>query len=241
MKPEGSQTLQQSGSDLMNTIVRVMFQLATVGDGQGPMGVRAIAKWLNGRGHTLRGGRFYNSNVADILGRTHSIGYYLDGKKDDYGDPLPEAEWIRVPCPAIVELDIWQAAAALCAVRQPRATPPRIVNGVTMLPSAVARCAEPGCGAGPTVRSGKGGRYHYHNCEHRVNRDKEPAISARSVARRSTASSTRSSTACSRPIICADCSLGCSIAAKPPSEHGAKARHRPEPRGRNRGRPFTIC
>jgi site-specific DNA recombinase len=98
-------------------LVRVMFSLATEGDGQGPLGVRAIATWLKDRGHTLKGGPFHNSNVADILARTHYVGWYWDGKKDDHGDPLPEAEWIRVPCPAIIDIETFEAAAALCRAR----------------------------------------------------------------------------------------------------------------------------
>lgn len=42
-----------------------------------------------------------------------------------------------------------------------------------MLLSRIARCGEPGCGAGLTARSGKGGRYRYYTCECRVNRSKD--------------------------------------------------------------------
>ena len=151
-------------------VVRLMYDLSVHGSGDGPMGVRAIAGWLNERGYRLKNGLFHNSNVADILARTHNAGFYFDGKMSEAGEPLPEAEWTRVTCPAIVSYDTFMAAAATRASRRPRATPPRVVNGVTMLPSRLARCAEPGCGAGLTVRSGKGGRYHYYTCEHRVNR-----------------------------------------------------------------------
>jgi site-specific DNA recombinase len=48
-------------------------------------------------------------------------------------------------------------------------TPPRVTNGVTMLPASIARCGQPACSAGLTVISGKGGRYHYYKCHHRVN------------------------------------------------------------------------
>ena len=53
--------------------VRLMFDLATIGDGNGPMGGRAIAEWLNERGYTqANGAKFTNSNVAGILARTNS-------------------------------------------------------------------------------------------------------------------------------------------------------------------------
>lgn len=151
-------------------VVRLIYDLAVTGDGHGPMGVRAIAQWLNQRGYRLKAGKFHNSNVADILARPHNIGHYYDGKMSELGEPLPEAEWIRVRCPSIVDEATFMAAAATRASRRTRATPPRVVKGITLLPSRLARCGEPGCGAGLTVRSGKGGRYHYYTCEHRANR-----------------------------------------------------------------------
>ena len=151
-------------------VVRLMYDLSINGCGDGPMGVRAVAQWLNERGYRLKQGKFHNSNVAQILARTHNAGFYLNGKTSDLGEPLPEAEWVQVTCPAIVSIDTFMTAAATRASRRPRATPPRVVNGFTMLPSRIARCGESGCGAGLTVRSGKGGRYHYYTCEHRVNR-----------------------------------------------------------------------
>lgn len=85
-----------------------------------------------------------------------------------------------MPCPAIIGTDTFTAAAAVRASRRPRATPPRVFNGVTLLPAKIARCGEPDCGAGLTVRSGKSGAYHYYTCEHRVNRSQDactlPAI-----------------------------------------------------------------
>ena len=151
-------------------VVRLMYALSIAGCGAGPMGIRAIAQWLNERGYSLKKGKFHNSNVADILSRTHNTGFYMDGKVSELGEPLPEAEWIRVSCPAIISYDTFTAAAATRASHRPRATPPSVVNGVTMLPSCIARCGEPNCGAGLTVRSGKSGDYHYYTCEHRANR-----------------------------------------------------------------------
>src|SRR5690606_11849035 len=83
-------------------IVRCIFRLAQFGEGKGPMGARAIAEWLNARKFTLRGGRFNNSNTAAILSRTHYLGYYFDGKQTEFKEPLPEDQWIRVPCPPII-------------------------------------------------------------------------------------------------------------------------------------------
>ncbi|MGN6819521.1 MAG: recombinase zinc beta ribbon domain-containing protein [Sphingomonas sp.] len=113
-------------------------------------------------------GRFNNSNTAGILSRTHYVGYYLDGKQNEFKEPLPEDQWITVPCPVIVSDEEFLEVAALRAKRSPKVTAPRVVSGVTMLPAEIARCAQPGCGAGLTYRTGKSGRYHYYNCSARV-------------------------------------------------------------------------
>lgn len=73
-------------------VVRLMYDLSINGCANGPMGVRAIAQWLNKRGYRLKEGLLHNSNVANILSRSHNIGFYMDGKISDLGDPLPEAE-----------------------------------------------------------------------------------------------------------------------------------------------------
>ncbi|URD59931.1 recombinase family protein [Sphingomonas sp. KRR8] len=150
-------------------VVRQIFRLARYGDGKGPLGARGIAQWLNSRGYTLRGARFKNSNVAGILSRTHYVGYYLDGKKNEFKEPLPEDQWITVPCPAIISEEEFLEVAALRAKRSPRVTPPRVTNGTTLLPATIAKCGQPGCGAGLTVRTGKSGAYHYYCCSARVN------------------------------------------------------------------------
>ena len=150
-------------------IVRQIFRLARFGDGKGPMGARGIAQWLNSKGYRLRGGRFANSNVAGTLSRTHYVGYYLDGKKNEFKEDLPEDQWITVPCPAIIGEEEFLEVAALRAKRSPKVTPPRETNGTTMLPASIAKCGQPGCGAGLTVPTGKSGAYRYYCCSVRVN------------------------------------------------------------------------
>src|SRR5690606_30474312 len=120
-------------------IVQQVFRLAQYGDGSGPLGVRAIAKWLNSRGFTLRGARFNNSNLAAMLSRTNYIGYYFDAKQNEFKEPLPEDHWIKVACPALVSEEEYLAVAALRAMRSPKKTPPRVTTGVTMLPASIAR------------------------------------------------------------------------------------------------------
>ena len=146
--------------------VELMFRLATVGDGNGAMGARAIAEWLNERGYTLAtGAKFNNSNVAGILSRTHYRGYYFDMTRDENGGLAPEDTWVRVECPQIISDATMDAVASLRATRRPTVTPPRVTNGPTLL-TKVARCGL--CGEGMTIRTGKGGRYAYYSCNGKV-------------------------------------------------------------------------
>ncbi len=146
--------------------VRLIVDLATVGVGNGPMGARAIAEWLNERGYTLaNGNKFNNSNVAGILGRCHYRGYYFDMTRDEQGGQAPEDQWVRVECPQIIPEETMDAVAALRAVRRPTVTPPRTVNGPTLL-TKVARCGI--CGEGMTIRTGKSGSYSYYSCNGKV-------------------------------------------------------------------------
>ena len=146
--------------------VELMFRLATIGDGNGAMGARAIAEWLNERGYTLAtGAKFHNSNVTGILGRTHYRGYYFDMTRDEIGRVAPEDNWVRVECPQIIPGKTMDAVASLRATRRPTVTPPRVTNGPTLL-TKVARCGL--CGEGMTLRTGKGGRYAYYSCNGKV-------------------------------------------------------------------------
>lgn len=147
-------------------VVRTMFRLATIGNGNGPLGARAIAQWLQQRGFTLRGSPFNNSNVSGILGREHYTGRYIDRRLGDDGRPEPEEAWVEVDCPAIIDRARFDAAAALRATRAPKVTAPRIVTSPILLTS-VARCGL--CGEGLTIRTGKGGRYSYYACGAKVN------------------------------------------------------------------------
>jgi len=146
--------------------VRLIFDLTTIGEGNGVMGARAIAEWLNERGYTLsNGNKFNNSNVAGILGRYHYRGYYFDMTRDEQGGQAPEDQWVRVECPQIIPGETMDAVAALRAVRRPTVTPPRTVNGPTLL-TKVARCGI--CGEGMTIRTGKSGSYSYYSCNGKV-------------------------------------------------------------------------
>jgi site-specific DNA recombinase len=75
-------------------------------------------------------------------------------------------EWIEMETPVIVDPAIFGAVQRKLESRRPSRTPPRVVNGPTLL-TGIARCAT--CGGGMTIRTGKGGRYRYYTCNNRVN------------------------------------------------------------------------
>ena len=145
------------------SVVQEIFDWADMGRGG-----RWVVKTLNDRGTTLRGAKFSNSNVAGILARGMYAGTYYDKTADDDGNVPDPEDWIAVSCPMIIERDQLERVAALRASRNHRKTAPHIPAGTTML-KGIARCGMPGCTCGMTVRSGKGGRYHYYVCNERVN------------------------------------------------------------------------
>ena len=78
--------------------------------------------------------------LIGILGRTHYRGHYFDMMLDEQGERATEESWVRVDCPRIISDETMDAVAALRAIRRPTVTPPRVVNGPTLL-TRVARCA----------------------------------------------------------------------------------------------------
>lgn len=150
-------------------IVRMIFDLAERGLNGTPMGGRATAQYLNDHGYTRRGQKFFNSSIAGILSRPHYLGRFPGNKFDLAGKLLPEEEWTWVPCPQLISQEQFDRVAALRETRAPRNTAPREVSGPTLL-IGLARCGMPGCGAGMTIATGKGGRYRYYKCHAKTNR-----------------------------------------------------------------------
>ena len=149
-------------------VVRLIFDMASGTTGL-PMGGRAIADYLNAHGYTLHGKKFFNSNIAGILARTHCIGRFVGNRFGVDGKLLPEDEWTWVACPPIISQEQFDRVAALREKRAPRNVAPRIVNGPTLL-VGLAKCGVEGCGCGMTIRTGKGGRYRYYTCHAKTNR-----------------------------------------------------------------------
>lgn len=149
-------------------VVRLIYDMAEFGIGKGPMGTRSIAEWLRLHGYTLRGGPFFHGSIDRLLNLPHYLGGYTDNTKDDAGRlPTPDNR-ITVACPRIIEPAQAARIATLRAKRAPAVTPPRTVNGPTLL-TDVAKCGMQRCTSGLTISTGKGGRYRYYKCASKVN------------------------------------------------------------------------
>lgn len=147
--------------------VRLTLQLACSGLTGQPMGTRAIAKYLNDNGYTMRGRKFYHSNVDGILTREHYAGSYRDRTRDVNGVTPSAADEIVVACPKIIEPDVMARVAAIRSRAAPRVTAPRITNSPVLL-GGLATCGHAECNAGMVIRSGKGGRYRYYVCNRKA-------------------------------------------------------------------------
>lgn len=134
-------------------------------------GIRTIAATLNAKGlRYRRGGNFNSSHIHQILTRSAYRGVHHFNKKCcKTKQPKDPSEWVSFETPVIIDEKIYEDVQARLAARRPTNTPPRIVNGPTLL-TGIAKCGT--CGGGMTLRTGKGGRYRYYTCNTRVTQGK---------------------------------------------------------------------
>ncbi|MCC7428661.1 MAG: recombinase family protein [Alphaproteobacteria bacterium] len=146
-------------------IVRMIFDLY-----REDMGIRAIAHELNRRGIGYRTGIFTSTRVHEILTREAYAGrHYFNRKDSRSGKTKDRAEWIPFETPVIIDPVEFRAVQKQLEARRPARTPPRVVNGPTLL-TGLVKCAS--CGGGMTLRTGKGGRYRYYACHSAMHKGK---------------------------------------------------------------------
>ena len=156
-------------------LVRLIFKLYLHGDGKsGPLGVKAVANWLNERGYRLRkGGRFGSGTLQKILVNPIYKGEWSFNRRDSRTQRAkPAAEHVTMETPAIISADEFEAVGATLRSRNPRVTPPRVVTGPILL-TGLATCAT--CGGGMTLRTGtsKSGRvFRYYSCSRSLRQGK---------------------------------------------------------------------
>jgi DNA invertase Pin-like site-specific DNA recombinase len=147
--------------------VRLMFKLYRFGDGtSGPLGVKAVACWLNERGYRTRlGARFGVATVHGILTNRVYIGEWAFNRSEaKSGLRKPASEHIQIEVPALVSRDEFDTVAKTLKAHNPRVTPARVVTGPILLTGLATCCS---CGAAMTLRTGtsKSGKVHrYYHC-----------------------------------------------------------------------------
>ncbi|MCF1709456.1 recombinase family protein [Tabrizicola sp. J26] len=147
------------------TVVQRIFDLALGALGR-PLGVKAIASHLNDRAITRRGQRFSTGSIHEILTSTTYVGrHYFNRKDSRSGRARPPSQWVEFAVPAIIEETPFNAVQGLLRSRNPKNTPPRVVNGPTLL-AGVARCGY--CGSALIQNTGKGGAYRYYCCSRKL-------------------------------------------------------------------------
>ena len=147
--------------------VSLIFKLYSEGDGcSGPLGIKATCKWLNSRGYRTRKGTSFGVGPVHVILKNacYATGKWPYGRRNSrtgtFHDP---ASIIEIDIPPIIPLDLIERVQDKLTSHNPRVTPPRVVNGPTLL-TGLAVCAD--CGSGMT-RTGTRRRdriYTYYSC-----------------------------------------------------------------------------
>ena len=145
--------------------VRLMFRLASRGNGDGPMGVKAIARFLNENEiFTRSGARWGLGAVYQILTRKTYVGTHEFNRTNKDGKSNAKADVIAVQVPPLIEQDLFDAVQTRLRSRSPLVVPPGVVSASSLL-TGIIFCAD--CGGAMTIATGKGGRYRYYACGNR--------------------------------------------------------------------------
>lgn len=119
--------------------------------GSGPMGIKAIASWLNERAYTTRsGGRWESGRIHALLSNPVYAGRQRFNVKDSRTYRLKGASrHVYCDAPAIIGHEQFDRVQVLLKSRNPRVNPPRVVAGPILL-TGLAVCAS--CGGSMTLR-----------------------------------------------------------------------------------------
>jgi site-specific DNA recombinase len=147
--------------------VKLIFNLYLEGDETtGPLGVKQTTSWLNSHGYRTRGGSTFGvGTVHKILTNAcYATGLWPYGKRDSRnGGQHDPSTIIEIPVPTLIEPDVFQRTQTKLGQNNPRTTPPRIVNGPSLL-TGIAVCASCGAGMTRTGTNRRGKSYSYYSC-----------------------------------------------------------------------------
>ncbi|CAA6606404.1 Resolvase domain [Rhodospirillaceae bacterium LM-1] len=126
-----------------------------------PLGMKAIASRLNKEGVTLRGARWRNQKIGQVLSDPLYMGQGSFNRYDSrLKRPKPESEWIWFEAPAIITPEQFERVRAQRTESRP--SPKTRSKASPLLLAGLLKCGH--CGAGMTLATGKGGRYRYYRC-----------------------------------------------------------------------------
>ena len=147
--------------------IKLIFKLYLEGDGTSvPLGIKNIAQWLNSHGYRTRlGATFGVGPVHAILNnRAYATGKWPYGRRNarsgDLNDP---ASIVEIDIPPIISVDDFEKVRARLAHNNPNVTPPRIVNGPSLL-TGITVCASCGLGMTMTGTRKRQRTYSYYSC-----------------------------------------------------------------------------
>lgn len=149
-------------------LVRLIFKLYVQGDGEtGPLGIKSIVEYLNGKGYRQRRGKPFNIKYVHVmLSSTTYVGRYCWNKIDSRTRlPKPESEWVIAKVPALITQELFDTAQRRLKRNNPKVTPPRQVNTPILL-SGLLKCGH--CGGTMTRGAGKDSKYRYYICSNKL-------------------------------------------------------------------------
>ena len=147
--------------------VRLIYKLYTEGDGtSGSLGVKQTTSWLNRHGYrTRRGAHFGVGPLHRILKNAcYATGRWRYGIRNGRTKTLHDpASVVEIEVPTILSVDLFERVQRHLSLNSPRVTPPRVVNGPTLL-VGLAVCATCGAGMTRTATRRRGRVYSYYSC-----------------------------------------------------------------------------
>jgi site-specific DNA recombinase len=147
-------------------IARKIFDMYLNGNRGQTLGMYGVARYLNEKGITYRGGSWNSGRINELLKNTAYIGeYYFNKKVHKTGERKPKKEWILIKVDPIIDENLFRRVEERRKARNPVNVPPRVVSSPTLL-TGLLKCGC--CGAGMTLATGKGGRYRYYKCSTRI-------------------------------------------------------------------------
>ena len=136
-------------------IVREIFQMSRRG-----LGLKEIARELNGRGLTIHGRRWYKRRLHYLLTNEAYTGTSVWGRTAKDGQ-TPDPVRVENAWPAIVSRELFEAVGRGLKERGPKVRPPRQVGSKFLL-SGLLKCGR--CGKAFVGHGAKGGKFAYYVC-----------------------------------------------------------------------------